>query len=192
MEYKTLPKSNLTLSRLTLGTMMFGGQTNEADSFGIMDSALEHGMKSFATANGYNPGESEKIVGKWIAGRRSKIVLATKVFTKMGDNPNDAGLSRRNIVSAAEASLQRLNTDYIDIYYMHAPDYKTDLEESLQTMDGLVRAGKIRYIGVSNFAAWQVADIMHICDKRNYVMPVITQNVYNLITAALRRSFCRA
>ncbi len=185
MEYKTLPKSNLKLSGLTLGTMMFGGQTNEADSNAIMDYAFEHGVNSFDTANVYNQGESEKIVGKWLQGRRGEIVLATKVFGKMGDNPNDAGLSRRYIVSAAESSLQRLGTDYIDIYYMHAPDYQTDLEESLQAMDGLVRAGKIRYIGVSNFAAWQIADILHICDKRNYVTPVITQNVYNLITRGI-------
>jgi aryl-alcohol dehydrogenase-like predicted oxidoreductase len=103
----------------------------------------------------------------------------------MGTDPNDAGLSRRNILPALEASLRRLNTDYIDIYYMHAPDYTTDIEESLQAMDGLVRAGKIRYVAVSNYAAWQIADILRICEKYAYVSPVITQNVYNLITRGL-------
>jgi aryl-alcohol dehydrogenase-like predicted oxidoreductase len=103
----------------------------------------------------------------------------------MGKDPNDAGLSRRNILSAVEASLKRLDTDYIDIYYMHAPDYNTDIEESLDAMDSLVRAGKIRYIAVSNYAAWQMADILHICDKRGYAGPVISQNVYNLITRGL-------
>ncbi|HML46590.1 MAG TPA: aldo/keto reductase [Clostridia bacterium] len=165
--------------------MMFGGQTGAADSFAIMDYAFDHGVNFFDTANVYNQGESEQIVGQWLKGRRNKVLLATKVFGRMGEDPNDAGLSRRNIVSAVDASLTRLGTDYIDFYYMHAPDYQTDPEESLQAMDGLVRAGKVRYMGVSNFAAWQIADILHICDKRGYVAPAITQNVYNLITRGL-------
>ena len=185
MKYNTLPKTNLQLSRLSLGTMMFGGQTGEADSLAIMDYAFDHGVNFFDTANVYNQGQSEIIVGKWLKDHRKEMILATKVFGQMGENPNDAGLSRRNILSAADASLNRLQTDYIDIYYMHAPDYGTDPEESLDAMDSLVRAGKIRYVAVSNFAAWQIADILHICDKRGYTAPVITQNVYNLITRGL-------
>ncbi|MDR3230412.1 MAG: aldo/keto reductase [Synergistaceae bacterium] len=185
MRYNNLPETNLKVSLLSLGTMMFGGQTNENESLRIMDYAYEHGVNLFDTANVYNQGESERIVGKGIKNRREKILLATKVNGQMGQDPNDAGLSRRNILSAADKSLQRLDTDYIDIYYMHAPDYKTSLEESLETMSRLVASGKIRYIGVSNFAAWQIADILAICDKRSYVTPIITQNVCNLITRGI-------
>ncbi len=124
MRYVNLPGINLKVSSLCLGTMMFGGQTNEADSLQIMDYAYEQGINFFDTANMYNQGESEKIVGKGLKGRRDEIILATKVFNKMGTNPNDAGLSRRNILASVEASLKRLDTDYIDIYYMHAPTTK--------------------------------------------------------------------
>jgi Predicted oxidoreductases (related to aryl-alcohol dehydrogenases) len=185
MKYNKLPQTGLTLSQICLGTMMFGGQTGEEDSLKIMDYAFGQGINFFDTANVYNQGESERIVGKALKGRRSRIVLATKVNGQMGDDPNDAGLSRRNIAAAADASLKRLGTDYIDIYYMHAPDYDTALEESLEAMTDLVRTGKIRYVGVSNFAAWQIADILAICDKRGYVPPVITQNVYNPITRGI-------
>jgi aryl-alcohol dehydrogenase-like predicted oxidoreductase len=165
--------------------MMFGGQTGEADSLAIMDLAFERGVNAFDTSNNYNQGESERIVGKGLRGRRDKIILATKVRNKMGDDPNAAGLSRHNILNAAEASLKRLDTDYIDIYYLHAPDYETAIEETMETMDSLVKAGKIRYIGVSNFAAWQIADILAVCDKRNLVTPIVTQNVYNAITRGI-------
>jgi aryl-alcohol dehydrogenase-like predicted oxidoreductase len=182
MQYNNVPGTNLKISALSLGTMMFGGQTNEADSISIMEYAAQHGVNFWDTANVYNQGESERIVGKALKGRRGEIFLATKVNGQMGANPFDKGLSRRNIVSAVEASLKRLDTDYIDLYYMHAPDYETDIEESLETMTNLVRQGKIRYVGVSNFAAWQIADMLAVCDKRGYIAPVITQNVYNTIT----------
>jgi aryl-alcohol dehydrogenase-like predicted oxidoreductase len=185
MQYLTLPRANLTVSKLSLGTMMFGGQTDEAESLRIMDYAFDQGVNFVDTANVYNEGRSEIIVGKWLKNHRHETILATKVFGQMGSNPNDAGLSRRNILSAVDESLRRLGTDYIDIYYMHAPDYKTDIEESLEAMNGLVRSGKIRYTAVSNYAAWQIGDILHLCDKRGYVAPVITQNVYNLITRGL-------
>lgn len=185
MQYNNLPGTSLKMSLLCLGTMMFGQQTNEADSLKIMDYSYEHGMNFFDTANVYNQGESERIVGKGLKGRRDEIILATKVNGKMGKNQNDAGLSRRNILSAVDASLKRLDTDYIDIYYMHAPDYETSMEESLEAMSSLVKSGKVRYIGVSNFAAWQIADMLSICDKRNYISPIITQNVYNAITRGI-------
>ena len=185
MQYNNLPGTSLKVSALSLGTMMFGGQTSEADSLAIMDYASEKGVNFFDTANVYNQGESERIVGKGLKGRRDEIFLATKVNFQMGKNPFDKGLSRRNIVAAVEASLKRLDTDYIDLYYMHAPDYETEIEESLETMTNLVRQGKIRYVGVSNFAAWQIADILAVCDKRGYVAPVITQNVYNAITRGI-------
>ena len=189
MQYNPLPQTNLKVSLLGLGTMMFGDQTSEADSLAIMDYAYSQGVNFFDTANSYNQGESERIVGKGLKGRRDKIILATKVFNQMGDDLNSKGLSRHNILSAVDASLKRLDTDYIDIYYMHAPDPDTALEESLETMSGLVKSGKIRYIGVSNFAAWQIADMLAICDRRNYVAPAITQNVYNLITRGVEGEF---
>jgi aryl-alcohol dehydrogenase-like predicted oxidoreductase len=185
MQYVYFNGTRLRVSVLSLGTMMFGGQTNEAESLAIMDYAYGNGINLFDTANMYAKGESEKIVGKGLKGRRDKIILATKVFNQTSDDPNDSGLSRRNILNALEASLKRLNTDYVDLYYLHAPDYQTSLEETLDTMSGLVRAGKIRYLGVSNYAAWQIADILALCDKRGYIAPVITQNVYNAITRGI-------
>ena len=185
MHYSNLNGTSLKVSLLSLGTMMFGGQTSEADSLAIMDYAFENGINFWDTANVYNQGESERIVGKALKGRRNHVLLATKVFGKMGDHPFDRGLSRRNIMAAVDASLKRLDTDYIDLYYMHAPDYETRIEESLETMDTLVKTGKIRYVGVSNFAAWQVADMLAVCDKRGYVAPIISQNVYNPITRGI-------
>jgi len=182
MEYRKLPGTGLKLSLLSLGTMQFGGQTSEADSLAIMDYAFERGINVFDTANAYTNGESEKIVGKGLKGRRDRIILATKAGNKVGEDINCVGLGRRHLISALDDSLKRLDTDYVDIYYMHTPDYDTPLEESLDTMSGLVRSGKVRYVGISNYAAWQVADIFAICDKYGYVAPVITQNVYNLIT----------
>jgi aryl-alcohol dehydrogenase-like predicted oxidoreductase len=165
--------------------MMFGGQTDEAESLAIMNYAYENGINVFDTANMYTKGESERIVGKGLAGRRGRIILATKVCNQTSEDPNDSGLSRRHILAALDASLRRMNTDYIDIYYLHRPDYQTSLEETFDTLSGLVRSGKVRYIGVSNFAAWQIADILALCDKRGYIAPVITQNVYNAITRGI-------
>ncbi len=185
MKYNNLPGTSLKVSALSLGTMMFGGQTNEADSLAIMDYAFEQGVNFWDTANVYNQGESERIVGKALKNRRDDIILATKVFGQMSEGLNDKGLSRRNILSSVDASLARLDTDYIDVYYLHAPDYETEIEETLETMTGLVKAGKIRYIGVSNYAAWQIADMLAVCDKRGYIAPIITQNVYNAITRGI-------
>ncbi len=182
MRYSRLNGTSLRVSALCLGTMTFGGQTGEKESLSIMDYAYESGMNFWDTANSYNRGESERIVGKALKGRRNDIILATKVFNPMGPGINDHGHSRRHILSAVENSLKRLDTDYIDIYYLHAPDYETSLEETVDTMNDLVHAGKIRYFGVSNFPAWRIADLLAICDKRGYVSPVITQNVYNTIT----------
>lgn len=189
MDKQYLPGAGIALSRLTLGTMMFGGQTDEKDSLRIMDLALERGINSFDTANVYNQGESERIVGKALKGRRDQVVLATKVAGKMGEHPFDRGLSRLAVLRAVEASLKRLDTDYIDIYYLHSPDYQTPLEESLSAVDSLIRAGKVRYLGISNYAAWQADDILHIADKRGYAPPVITQNVYNLLARGIEGEF---
>ena len=185
MEYRKMPGTGLELSVLSLGAMQFGGQTNEADSLAIMDFAFERGINVIDTANSYLGGESERVVGKALKGRRDKIILSTKVGNRIGTGPNSSGLGRRHIMAAVDASLKRLDTDYIDIYYMHIPDYDTTPEETMETLNTIVKAGKVRYIGVSNFAAWQMADILGICEKRGYVPPVISQNVYNLITRGI-------
>ncbi len=185
MELTNFPQTGLKVSKLCLGTMMFGGQTDGEQSLAIMDYAFEHGVNFFDTADVYNQGMSEVIVGRGLKGRRHEIILATKVFGQMGNNPNDQGLSRYHIQHAVNESLKRLDTDYIDLYYMHMPDYATSLEESLEAMTSLVKSGKVRYIGVSNYAAWQMADILAICDKRGYIPPIVTQNVYNLITRGI-------
>lgn len=182
MKYNKLPGTSLLVSELSLGTMMFGGQTSRADSLRILDCAFDAGINVWDTANIYTGGESERIVGQALKGRREDILLATKVGHPAEGKRNSQGLSRLAILSAVEASLKRLDTDYIDLYYLHLPDNDTGIEETMETMTGLVRAGKIRYVGISNHAAWQIADILALCDKRGYVPPVVTQNVYNLIT----------
>jgi aryl-alcohol dehydrogenase-like predicted oxidoreductase len=181
MEYNNLPGTGVKVSKLSLGTMMFGGQTGEAEAVSIMDYCYERGLNFWDTADIYNAGESERIVGKALKGRREDIVLATKVFYPLGNKLNNRGLNRRHITESIEGSLRRLDTDYVDIYYMHAPDYETSLEETMDTLSCLVRSGKVRYLGVSNFAAWQVADILGLCERKGFVKPVISQNIYNLI-----------
>ena len=194
MKYNYFPNTGLKVSRISLGTMMFGGQTSEADSIDIIHCALDGGINFIDTADQYNRGASEIAVGKALAGRRDSVILATKVCNPMSDDMNDQGLSRRHIISACEASLKRLGTDYIDIYYMHKPDYNTPVEESIEAMTQLVRDGKVRYIGISNYASWQAADILWTAELKNLIKPVVTQNVYNLLTRGIEEEllpFCR-
>jgi len=164
MEYTHLGRSGLSVSRLVLGTMNFGPQTEEPDSHRIMDRALEHGLNFFDTANvyGWQQGEgvTEQIIGRWFAQggvRREKVVIATKLYGSMSDWPNDTFLSARNIRLACDASLKRLQTDYIDLYQMHHVDRRTPWEEIWQAMEILVQQGKVIYVGSSNFAGWDVA-----------------------------------
>jgi len=186
MEYTNLPGTSLKLSRISLGAMMFGGQVNEADSLSIMDCAFEHGINFWDTASTYSDGESERMLGLGLKGRRDSVFVATKVYKQMGPSPMlDYGHSRRNITAALDASLKRLNTDYVDLYYLHRPDYETCWDETFDTLSNLVRKGKVHYIGLSNFAAWQIADIFALCEKRGYVAPMMTQNVYNAITRGI-------
>ncbi|WP_122643926.1 aldo/keto reductase [Luxibacter massiliensis] len=185
MKYNFIPKTNLLVSELSLGAMTFGGQTDEADSMSIMDYAFEHGINVLDTANAYNQGKSEEIAGKWVKNHREKVILATKVGNEVVPGDGSGGLGRRTIRMQFDASRKRLDTDYIDIYYLHQPDYHTCLEETLDTMNELVHKGLVHYIGVSNYAAWQIADILAICEKYDYVRPIMTQNVYNLITRGI-------
>ena len=185
MNYRTFPGTGLKVSEISLGTMMFGGQTTEEDAGRIIRAAIDGGINFIDTADQYNRGASEIAVGKAIREDRSRLILATKVFNPMSDDINDRGLNRRHILSACEASLRRLGTDYIDIYYLHAPDYGTPIEESLYAMDLLVRSGKVRYVGFSNYASWQAADIMWESEKHGFSRPIVSQNVYNLLTRGI-------
>jgi NDP-hexose 2,3-enoyl reductase len=189
MEYTNLGRTGLSVSRLCLGTMNFGPQTTEPDSFGIMDRALEHGLNFFDTANTYGQkqgeGVTEQIIGRWFAqggGRREKVVLATKVYGNMGDWPNERGLSARHIVRSCEDSLRRLQTDWIDLYQMHHVLRTTPWEEIWQAMEILVAQGKVLYVGSSNFAGWDLARAQESAVHRNFLGLVSEQCLYNLLT----------
>src|ERR1019366_2127945 len=194
MEFRNLPKTGLRVSRLAFGTMTFGAQTDEATAQRILDCCLDAGINFIDTANVYNRGAAEIIVGKTLKGRRDKVILASKVRGKMGDAPDEAGLSRAAIRKAIDASLARLGTDYLDLYYLHQPDYDIPIEESLEPMEELVRAEKVRFPAISNYAAWQVAEILWICEKRGYHPYFISQPMYNLIARGIEDEylpFCR-
>jgi NDP-hexose 2,3-enoyl reductase len=189
MEYTNLGRTGLSVSRLCLGTMNFGPQTTEPDSFAIMDRALEQGLTFFDTANVYGwklgEGVTEQIIGRWLAqggGRRDQVVLATKVYGKMGAGPNDQGLSARHIVRAAEESLRRLQTDWIDLYQMHHVSRATPWEEIWQAFELLVAQGKVRYVGSSNFAGWHLAAAQESANRRHFLGLVSEQCIYNLLT----------
>ncbi|GAB2929917.1 aldo/keto reductase [Micromonospora polyrhachis] len=189
MDYTNLGRTGLSVSRLCLGTMNFGPQTSEPDSFEIMDRALEHGINFYDTANvyGWQTGEgiTEKIIGRWFAqggGRREKVVLATKVYGKMGDWPNEQGLSARHIIRACEDSLRRLQTDWIDLYQMHHVSRATPWEEIWQAMETLVAQGKVLYVGSSNFAGWHLTAAQESANRRHFLGLVSEQCIYNLMT----------
>jgi aryl-alcohol dehydrogenase-like predicted oxidoreductase len=188
MKYTHLGRSGLQVSRLCLGTMNFGPQTTEEDSFAIMDAALEAGVNFIDTANVYGrskgKGATETILGNWFAqggGRRDRVVLATKVYGRMKDDDiNAARLSARNIRHACEASLRRLQTDHIDLYQMHHVDRDTPWDEIWQAMEQLVREGKVLYVGSSNFAAWHIAQANEAAARRHFVGLVSEQSLYHL------------
>lgn len=187
MKYTALGRAGLQVSHLCLGTMNFGPDTTEADSFAVMDRALELGINFFDTANGYGgklgEGITEQIIGRWLAqggGRREQIVLATKVYAKTGDRPNERGLSAYHIRRACEDSLRRLQTDHIDLYQMHHIERTTPWEEIWQAMEQLVREGKVLYVGSSNFAGWDIATAQSLAHTRHFMGLVAEQSLYNL------------
>ena len=187
MNWVPLGRSGLRVSRLCLGTMNFGPATDERESFAIMDRALEEGLNFFDTANVYGwkrgEGVTEQIIGRWLAqggGRREKIVLATKVYGRMGPGPNDVRLSAYHIRRACDESLRRLGTDRIDLYQMHHVDRETPWEEIWQAMEQLVTAGKVLYVGTSNFAAWHITAGNAAAARRNFLGIVSEQSLYNL------------
>lgn len=194
MEYRKLGRTGLKVSPLCLGTMQFGWTADEALSFRILSAALEAGINFIDTADIYsrwvagNPGGvSESIIGNWMkqAGvPRDQIIIATKVRGRMGNGPNDEGLSRAHILQAVEASLRRLGTDYIDLYQTHWPDDDTPIEETLRALDDLIRSGKVRYIGASNYAAWQLMQALWASDRLGLARYDTLQPHYNLIVRA--------
>ena len=188
MDYRQLGRSGLRVSTLSLGTMTFGGRggfakTGATDLAGArrqLDMALDAGVNLVDTADVYSSGLSEEIVGQAIAGRRDRLLLATKARMPMGDGPNDAGLSRHHLIQACEASLRRLGVDHIDLYQVHEWDGQTPLEETLETLDSLVRSGKVRYVGCSNYAGWQLLKALGLSDRLGYQRFVSQQIYYSL------------
>jgi aryl-alcohol dehydrogenase-like predicted oxidoreductase len=181
MQYRTLGRSGVRISPICLGTMMFGGPTPEAEAISMIHAAVERGVNFLDTANMYNAGESERVVGKAIADRRDRVVLATKGRQRVGDGPNDQGASRLHLMRELDASLRRLQVDYVDIYYTHAPDEATPIEETMRALDDMVRMGKTRYIACSNFRAWRVCEALWTSDLRNLHRFVCVQPLYNVV-----------
>lgn len=181
MDYRNLGRSGLAVSPICLGTMMFGGQTDEATANRIVASARAEGVNFIDTADAYNEGRSEEVTGRAIRSDRDRWVVATKVANPMGPGPNERGLSRKWVLQAVEASLRRLGTDFIDICYLHKEDHATPLPETVRAMGDLVRQGKIRYFGVSNHRAWRIAEICRLCDDLGIDRPVVSQPYYNAL-----------
>ncbi len=181
MEYRQFGRTGLRVSPIGLGCMTFGREIDEAASRTIIQRALEAGINFFDTADVYGRGASEEIVGRALHEARGRVVLATKFYGPMGQGPNDRGGSRYHVMDAAEASLRRLQTDHIDLYQMHHFDPETPLDETLRALDDLVRAGKVRYIGCSNFAAWQIAKAFWVSDRDRLARFVSVQPRYSLV-----------
>ena len=203
MDYVNLGKTGLKVSRICLGTLTFGDPKQrtwaipEEESRPIIQRAVDLGINFFDTADTYSNGVSEEILGRALRDftRRDEVVIATKVFSAMGDKPNQRGLSRVHILNAIDDSLRRLQTDYVDLYQIHRWDYSTPIEETLDTLDGLIRSGKVRYIGASSMYAWQFAKALYLADLHGWERFVTMQNHYNLVYREEEREMiplCRA
>ncbi|MCC6471932.1 MAG: aldo/keto reductase [Alphaproteobacteria bacterium] len=179
MNYRTLGRSGLRVSPLCLGTMLFGGRTDEATARSMVARARDASVNFIDTADVYTDGKSEEIVGRAIAKERHHWVLATKLANKIGDGPNRQGLSRKWILEEVDHSLKRLGTDYVDILYLHKEDHQTPLDETVSALGQVIRQGKVRYFGISNHRAWRLAEIVRICDATGVDRPVISQPYYN-------------
>ncbi len=185
MEYVRLGGSGLHVSRICLGCLTFGNEREymieRDDAKLVIDKALDLGINFFDTANSYSHGRSEEITGELLGPVREDVVIATKVYSTMGDKPNQRGLSRKHIMHQAHASLRRLNTAYIDLYQIHRWDYESPIKETLSTLNDLVRQGAVRYIGASSMWTWQLAQALYLSDKLGYERFISMQNVYNLL-----------
>jgi len=181
MTYKNLGNTGLKVSALCMGTMTFGKQADKATSQALYTLCRDNGINFFDCANGYAGGESEKVLGEFIKYQREEVVIATKGYFPTGKDINARGLSRFHLTKALEASLKRLKTDYVDVYYLHHFDPNTPLEETLSTLNDFVRQGKVLYLGISNFAAWQVMKAIAICRQNNFAPINCLQPMYNLL-----------
>jgi aryl-alcohol dehydrogenase-like predicted oxidoreductase len=181
MIYRALGQSGLQVSALTLGSMMFGEQTSDEEALRIIDKAWDQGVNSIDTADVYNGGRSETIVGQAVARRRDDWVVASKVGYGAADRPNASGLSRKHVFNAIDATLSRMGTDYLDLYYLHREDHQVPLEETVRAMGDLLRQGKIRYWGVSNFRGWRIAELCHVAERLGVDKPVVSQPLYNIV-----------
>ena len=189
METIRLTHTDLQISRACMGTMTFGSQADLEESQRMTDRCLDAGVNFFDTANVYNQGLSEEILGKTLGAKRSKVVLASKVRGKINGPPAYGGLSRAAIRRAIEESLRRLGTDYLDLYYLHQPDDDVPIEETLDTMEGLRKEGKIRHPALSNYSAWQMCEIHWICEKNGYEPPWVAQPMYNLAARGIEQEY---
>lgn len=189
MRANILGRTGLTVSRAVLGTMTFGNQVDQSQAAAMVDYALDQGVNFIDTANVYNGGESERMLGNILKGRRKQVVLATKVGLKMGDAPEESGLSPRAIKKQIDESLRRLQTDYVDLYYLHQPDPHVAVGESLIAMHELVQCGKVRHIGASNYAAWQVVEMLWIAERNRLTPPTVAQPMYNLLARGIEQEF---
>ncbi len=187
MEYRTLGRSGLVVSELCLGTMTFGKEADEREALKIVHAFLDAGGNFIDTADRYTDGRAEEIVGQAIRDRRSEVILATKAGMRVGPLPNDDGYSRKHIIESVEQSLRRLQTDYIDLYQLHVWDYLTPIDETLRTLDDLITAGKVRYIGCSNFYAWQLMKSLAVSDFNRYARFISIQPQYSLVSREMDR-----
>ena len=181
MKYRNLGHSGVKVSPICLGTMMFGGPTDEATAGRIVAKAKDQGVNFIDSADAYTGGKSEEVVGRAIGNQRHDWVLATKLGNVLSDRPNHGALSRKWVMQGAEESLRRLGTDYIDIYYLHKEDHATPLAETVRAMGDLMRQGKIRYFGVSNYRSWRLAEICNLCDRFGIDRPIVSQPYYHAL-----------
>jgi aryl-alcohol dehydrogenase-like predicted oxidoreductase len=181
MDYRRLGRTGLKVSEICLGTMTFGHGADQAGTERILATCFDAGVNFVDTANAYNAGVSETMLGKALGAKRKQTILASKVFNPMGPGPNDSGMSRSHILEAVEGSLKRLNTDYLDLYYIHHVDIETPLEEMLRAFDDLVRSGKVRYIACSNYECWRLMEALWISDSRGWERFAAHQPQYSLV-----------
>jgi aryl-alcohol dehydrogenase-like predicted oxidoreductase len=189
MDHRRLPHTDLNVSRLCFGTMTFGKPVDQATADRMVARCLEEGIDFFDTANAYQLGGAETMLGAALGKKRKDVVLATKVQHKMGEGPDESGLSKRAILRQVEESLKRLQTDWIDLYYLHQPDPAVPIEESLEAMDMLVRAGKVRFVATSNYAAWQVCEMFWISEKKGWRPPAVSQPMYSLVARGIEPEY---
>ena len=189
ISHRQLKGTDLKVSRACFGTMTFGSQVDETLAATMVDRCIEKGVNFFDTANMYQTGVSEDFLGKALRGKRDKVVLASKVRARMGDGPDQQGLSKAAINRAIEESLKRLQTDYLDIYYLHWPDYDVAIDETLEAIDELVKEGKVRYPAISNYSSWQTVEMLNLAERRGFKPALIAQQMYNLLARGLEQEY---